>query len=151
MISRCVSMAALGAVVALVGLVQPGAAQERWHGDIHRFHEQDIDHWRSGRWIHGAHEGRRGWWWVVGGVWYFYPAPVYPYPDPFQPPVVVVPPPPNVAQPAYWYYCPNPAGYYPYVPRCRVPWQRVVAAPQAPPPGAPPPGAPPPGAPPPNG
>jgi hypothetical protein len=109
---------------------------EPWGGDIHRFQQHDLERWRSGHWFHGLHEGRRGWWWIVGGLWYFYPTPFYPYPDPYQPPLVApppvpvpVPPPPP---PAYWYYCPNPPGYYPYVPQCTVPWQRVPAS--APPP-----------------
>ncbi|MBI1777967.1 MAG: hypothetical protein HYR63_21730 [Proteobacteria bacterium] len=100
---------------------------------MHRFHEHDIAQWRGGRWFHGWHESRRGWWWIVDGTWYFYPTPVYPYPDPYQPPVVVIPGPPTAAVPAYLYYCPNPAGYYPYVPRCRIPWQRVLPQPPAPP------------------
>jgi hypothetical protein len=29
--------------------------------------------WEGGRWRHEAHNGRYGWWWDVGGVWYFYP------------------------------------------------------------------------------
>jgi hypothetical protein len=100
-----------------------------WHGEIGRFHEHDLDRWRGGRWYHGHHDGRLGWWWIVGGLWYFYPARVEPYPDPYQPPVVVVPPPAAPAPPQYWYYCPKPAGYYPYVPRCAVNWQRVEATP----------------------
>src|SRR5579859_8019665 len=32
--------------------------------------------WEAGRWRHEAHNGRYGWWWDVGGVWYFYPQPV---------------------------------------------------------------------------
>ena len=39
----------------------------------------------------GRHGGRGGWWWVVGDAWYYYPQPVYPYPDPYTPPVVVAP------------------------------------------------------------
>lgn len=96
-----------------------------WHGQIERFHEHDADLWRGGRWHQGRHDGRYGWWWVVGATWYFYPYRVEPYPDPYQPPVVVLPPPP--APPQYWYYCANPAGYYPYVARCFVGWQRVPA------------------------
>lgn len=96
-----------------------------WHGEIHRFHEHDLNLWRSGRWHHGRHAGHVGWWWVVGGSWYFYPAAVYPYPDPYQPPVVVLPP--TEPAPQYWYYCGNPAGYYPYVVQCLVGWQRVAA------------------------
>jgi hypothetical protein len=29
--------------------------------------------WEGGRWHHEMHDGRMGWWWDVGGVWYFYP------------------------------------------------------------------------------
>ena len=116
-----------------------------WAGDIRAFHEHDIELWRGGRWFHGPHGGRAGWWWIVGGVWYFYPTPVYPYPDPYQPPVVVLPADQVGAPPQYFYYCSNPAGYYPYVASCLVPWTRVSGGPavSAPPPGAalPPPGA----------
>jgi hypothetical protein len=38
---------------------------------------------------------------VVGPTWYYYPAPVYPYPDPYSvPPPVVQGPPPTVVMPA---------------------------------------------------
>lgn len=101
--------------------------RDGWRGDIHRFHERDFYRWRSGHWRHGRHDGRLGWWWIVGGVWYFYPTPVYPYPDPYQPPLLVAPSSP--ATPQYWYYCPHPAGYYPYVSECPRGWQRVPAEP----------------------
>ncbi|MBV8047970.1 MAG: hypothetical protein JO171_12485 [Paludibacterium sp.] len=101
-----------------------------WHGDIHHFHEHDVTVWRGGNWYHGHHDGRDGWWWIVNGLWYFYAAPVYPYPDPYTPAVVVTAP--QVAAPAppaqVWYYCRNPAGYYPYVPACRH-WEMVPAQP----------------------
>ena len=112
-----------------------------WHGDIRYFDRHDARYWHSGGWQHGRHEGRLGWWWVVGGLWYFYPQPVYPYPDPYQPPVVVIeqsaPPPvqvqmPPVASPApvqYWYYCDASKGYYPYVPACPSGWSKVPATP----------------------
>jgi hypothetical protein len=29
--------------------------------------------WDGGRWHHEMHDGRMGWWWDVGGVWYYYP------------------------------------------------------------------------------
>lgn len=106
-----------------------------WHGDIRRFEAHDVHHWRSGHWHHGRHDGRLGWWWVVAGVWYFYPEPVYPYPDPYTPPVVVIEQSPPVAvQPTqYWYYCEAAGGYYPYVPSCPGGWKAVPATP----PGAP--------------
>ncbi len=106
---------------------------EPWRGEIHRFHERDIGIWRSGHWVHGRHDGRVGWWWIVRGMWYFYPAAVYPYPDPYQPPVVNVPP----VAPQYWYYCSDPAGYYPYLSHCALGWQKVPATPPAPAPPSP--------------
>jgi hypothetical protein len=117
---------ALGAGPALAeghGPHERGHRLERngWHDhDIHRFREHDLERWRSGAWYHTRHGGRFGWWWVVGGLWYFYPAPVYPYPNPYEPPIGSVPPPPRV-----YYYCDNPPGYYPYVPECRTPWRTV--------------------------
>ena len=103
-----------------------------WHGgDIHSFYAHDYGYWRGGSWFHGAHGGRDGWWWTVGGVWYYYPAPVYPYPDPYMPPGVVVQPGPVTpvgVAPSTVYYCANPAGYYPYVPECLAAWQPVAAA-----------------------
>ena len=103
--------------------------EQRWRGDIGRFHEHDLGRWRGGHWYHGRHGGRLGWWWIVGTIWYFYPAPAYPFPDPYEPPVAVVPPPSSPVAPQYWYYCPNPPGYYPYVPQCWTDWQRVPAVP----------------------
>lgn len=103
---------------------------ERWHGDIRHFHEHDLGRWHGGHWVHGRHAGRAGWWWVVGPTWYWYQAPVYPYPDPYHPPMVSSAPPPRMAAPPqYWYYCANPPGYYPYVPQCFVNWQQVPASP----------------------
>lgn len=92
-----------------------------WHGDIRHFPERDLGHWRGGRWFHGVHGGRSGWWWIVEPNWYFYPAPLYPYPDPYLPSVL------GAAPPGYWYYCPDPPGYYPYVAQCFVRWRAVPA------------------------
>jgi hypothetical protein len=92
-----------------------------WHDrDIHRFAERDFDHWRGGRWFHGRHDGRLGWWWVVGSGWYFYPQPAYPYPDPYTPPYAA-------SGATAWYYCPPLQTYYPYAPTCPAPWQVVPA------------------------
>ena len=105
-----------------------------WHGDISRFHEKDWPLWRSGHWTHGRHDGRMGWWWVVGPTWYFYPSPVYPYPNPWEPPVVVpmVPggnPPPAPAA-IHWYFCPNSNNYYPYISTCVSGWVQMPAQPR---------------------
>ncbi|MBV8679483.1 MAG: hypothetical protein JO338_03445 [Aquitalea sp.] len=100
-------------------------------------------HWNDGYWNHGYYRGRLGWWWVSGGVWYWYSAPVYPYPDPYVPPVVVStpavvaapvapPPPAEVASPApaqVWYYCKAAKQYYPYVSECPGGWKTVPAQP----------------------
>jgi hypothetical protein len=126
----------------LVVLAPPSANADRrddgrhdGHGDIRDFHNRDLPRWRAGNWHHGAHEGRLGWWWVVGGLWYFYPRPVYPYPDAYTPPVVVVP---QTSQPVMpgpapqaqnWYFCPSANGYYPYVPSCPEGWRMVPATP----------------------
>ncbi|MGZ5874390.1 MAG: hypothetical protein ACXWKP_20005 [Bradyrhizobium sp.] len=73
------------------------------------YHGRQV--WEGGRWRHEAHNGRYGWWWDVGGVWYFYPQPmegppayvsdvevVDDYGDPDGPPVAAgYPPPPPVA------------------------------------------------------
>lgn len=32
--------------------------------------------WEGGRWHHEVHNGREGYWWDVGGVWYYYPQPM---------------------------------------------------------------------------
>jgi len=118
-----------------------------WHGDIRHFERHDLGHWRDGRWRHDRHGGHFGWWWVVGGIWYFYPAPVYPYPDPYVPPVVVQQPPDVVIQqappvsvpppsqagktqpPQNWYYCESAQTYYPYVSSCPSGWKLVPATP----------------------
>lgn len=80
------------------------------------------------------------------GPWY-YPPYYYPYPPvvavPVYPNVMAVQPSPQVyiekgvepsAGPApssnYWYYCPNPQGYYPYVQECQTGWLTVL--PQSP-------------------
>jgi hypothetical protein len=136
----------VGIVVSLGGVeaVFPvlTQAQPVWHGEIQRFHEHDLRVWRGGSWWHGWHAGRFGWWWIAGGVWYGYPAPIYPYPDPYTPPVIVqapsaaplspqAPPPAQPQTPAgVWYYCAQPPGYYPYVPTCPSGWQAVPVTPQ---------------------
>jgi hypothetical protein len=32
--------------------------------------------WEGGRWHHEMHNGRDGYWWDVGGAWYYYPQPM---------------------------------------------------------------------------
>ena len=83
----------------------------------------DRDTWRNGRWRHDWHDGRLGWWWVVGDDWLFYPEPIYPYPA-----YAYDEPAPTAG--GAWYYCTRPQGYYPYVRHCDSPWEEVPAAPQ---------------------
>jgi len=74
------------------------------------------------------------------GPRYYYPPYYYP-----QPPVVVQQQPPvyverQQATANLWYYCRQPAGYYPHVQNCSQQWIPVDPSsvpPQAPPPGAP--------------
>ena len=104
--------------------------------------------WRSGRWVHGWHGPRHGWWWTVDNSWYLYPRPSYPYPA-YGPPVIdddygYAPrergytqtynrgPDGNPQRPEYWYFCQNPEGYYPYVQDCDD-WQQEPAQGGAPP------------------
>ncbi len=107
------------------------------------FHGHDFAHftpaeraaWTGGAWNHGWHNGRFGWWWGVGGIWFYYPAPIYPYPDYvadfYYDPGMGVPPvaPAAGSPPGYWYYCRPSAAYYPYVQNCAVPWTPVVPTP----------------------
>jgi len=131
--------------------------QHAWgHGDIHYFGYHDRYYWNHGYWNHSWYGGRFGWWWIVSGVWFFYPVPAYPYPDPYVPSSFESPPPPPDVQDAppapaaatdqFWYFCPASNAYYPYVPACPTGWQQVLASdaqqqaqpPQ--PPNPPPPG-----------
>ena len=146
------SLSALLAIVILVAAPLPLIAAEDhfghfgrgegmrpgWQGrDIRHFGGRDIGVWRGGQWRHGWHGDRLGWWWVVGGLWFFYPQPIYPYPDPYTPPIEVESAPPVVIQqappssqpPQYWYYCESAKGYYPYVPSCSEGWKKVPATP----------------------
>ena len=86
--------------------------------------------WQRGNWHRAWHRGHRGWWWIVDDVWFFYPAPIYPYPlyigsldyydysDWYGTPDY------------YWYYCTNPEGYYPYIQECLGTWHAVPPAPE---------------------
>jgi hypothetical protein len=109
----------------------------QWHGNIRTFHTYDFPRWRSGYWYHGYYGGQLAWWWVIGGLWYFYPAPVYPYPNPYVPPVVVVQPSAPASAPSgpppqqYWYYCESARTYYPYVSSCPEDWRAVPANPSS--------------------
>lgn len=83
---------------------------------------------------------------VWGPGWWGYPYPyAYPYPYsypyyPAAPPVIIrqepqeyiQQPAPQPPQQQYWYFCPDPQGYYPYVKSCPKGWMRVVPTPGPP-------------------
>jgi hypothetical protein len=97
-----------------------GGFHNGWHGGVAAFHNGLGD--RGGGWHHGWRGGRYGWWWGggLGSVFYpdgfgYYPDNgYYDYGEPY------------AAQ--YWYYCSDPAGYYPYVTQCNTGWQPVPAS-----------------------
>lgn len=126
-----VAGALIAAVASSAALAGGGYGHRKhgWHGGHHSYGYSGI---RFGLSIGGPL------WW---GAPVYYPRTYYYY----SPPVVAVPASPPVyiergdAQPApepgsanWWYYCQNPAGYYPYVRQCPGGWQRV---PSQPPPG----------------
>lgn len=87
---------------------------------------------------HGGHWGGSVW---IGPGW----GPVYPYPFYVGPPAVIErpviirePPPvyvekaPSLRDEDYWYYCPDPQGYYPEVKKCPKGWLKVVPSPEPP-------------------
>ena len=95
-----------------------------------RLSPYEVGVWRGGHWWHGAHSGRFGWWWFVDGGWYWYDAPIYPYPTVISK-TVMADAPPGVAAPGgyTWWYCDSPPGYWPYVRACATPWQAVPPSP----------------------
>ena len=114
-------MIVVGLIALLLGVAggaAPAAAGGRGHGHSH------------GRYFHGPRVffgppvfvGPRVW---VGSPYYY----GYPYYYRYATPPVVVTPPPTtyIERPAesYWYYCQDPAGYYPQVAQCPGGWIQV--------------------------
>jgi hypothetical protein len=48
--------------------------------NVRNFGARELATWRGGLWRNEWHYGRRGWWWDVGGVWYPYEDPIWPFP-----------------------------------------------------------------------
>ena len=48
-----------------------------FHGRV--YHGRSA--WEQGQWHHVTRNGRLGWWWDVGGAWYFYPEAIEGPPD----------------------------------------------------------------------
>ena len=135
-----------------------GGGSGNWHGG-------GGNNWHGGGGWHG--EGWHGsvgvyfgpyWGWAWPyyygypyGYPYAYPFAYYPYdypyydPYPAYAPNTFVAPAPSAPSTVYWYYCTDPAGYYPYVRTCSKPWMPVlpqnVPPEESAPPASPPPGA----------
>jgi hypothetical protein len=116
--------------------------------DFRHFTPAERHWWGGGRWRHTSWHGRFGWWWNVGPAWYFYDAPVYPYPEYVSPTYDDDENYDDEDQGGYdnqngggqdmgpgyggagaWYHCNKPEGYYPYVKECRSGWEQVPANP----------------------
>lgn len=113
-------------------VMRPGAAH--FTAGFHPLHAALIAHvgfarftpaqrwaWTHGSWFHRWYNGRWGWWWFAGGAWFWYDAPIYPYPTIVSDDYYETP---DYGPPTWW-YCYNPPGYYPYVPGCYGQWQPV--------------------------
>ncbi len=87
------------------------------------------------------HGGFYGGVWIDGPRWED-PFPPYPFPYPdryyyYTPPPIIIrqQQPENYIQkepaqePTYWYYCPSPQGYYPYIKECPTGWMKVIPTP----------------------
>lgn len=118
----------LAVAVLLAGSVVSSYADGRhgggWHGG-----GGHGGGWHGGGW----HGGWRAPVVFVGprffvGSSLYYPGPYYPGPYAYAPPVAVAAPAPGVYTQSsqYWYYCQNPAGYYPSVPQCPTQWLQVA-------------------------
>ncbi|MBI3140230.1 MAG: hypothetical protein HYZ19_00020 [Rhodocyclales bacterium] len=127
----------LGLALALLGIA--GAGEPAWADRGHGHRPGQVRIGDGPR--HGAVGVRHGYWrgHRHRNIGIFFSAPlVWSWPSPYYyyPPVVVRPAPPPVyieqgqeAAPAYWHYCAEPKGYYPYVQECPGGWQRVPPSP----------------------
>jgi hypothetical protein len=129
-------------LVILAAFSSSGIAwADRGRGGGHR--GDGGDHFRGDGDFHG-HRGfhHRGHFGIfIGPAFppgYYYPWPyyAYPYAYPYYPPLAAAPPQytergDTALQPFYWYYCANPAGYYPTVRACPGGWQQIAPVPAA--------------------
>ncbi len=100
------------------GVGQPGDGRGAWSAGPGRHGGPQFNpsRWRGGHWWQGTHGARQGWWWIVGPNRYWYPTPIYPYPDPYIPPSMAA---------GYWYWCDAYQQYYPYVGACPSGWRAL--------------------------
>ncbi|WP_297913739.1 hypothetical protein [Thiomonas sp.] len=121
---RLAALAALGAALAL-GAAAPASAHVHWSVGIgigapgYWGGPGYPGYWGPGYW-------GPGWW--PGPSSYYYAPPTVVVPA-YQPPPVVYEAPRPLGPPpeSFWYYCQNPAGYYPSVPNCPGGWTPVPA------------------------
>jgi hypothetical protein len=102
-------------------VISPGAGMDRSHaGEFRGGSRSDSivmrGGERAGHWSHGWHNGRYGWWrgydpylWSSDGVYDDYSGDG------------------QADASQSWYYCSDPAGYYPYIAQCNTSWQTVPA------------------------
>jgi hypothetical protein len=106
--------------------------------------------WHQGRWVHDRHEGRLGWWWVVGPNWAYYQRPYFQQPQTVivqsapppqvimvqpqqqQAPVMMAPPQQPVMMQAppqtpVLYYCKATGTHYPETMSCPGGWTTMTA------------------------
>lgn len=107
------------------------------HGGAHYKYGHGRGHGRGqhGRWRHHYYRGHRHREHYHRGSRYFWSGsiviPWYPYWYQAPPPVIIQKEPrvyvqPEQAEDNYWYYCPDPQGYYPYIRQCAGGWMKVV-------------------------
>ncbi len=120
----------LAAVTLALGMSAPAWAGRGGHGGSHGYgHGYGHGHYSG----HGHGGSHFGFYFGLPMYWGGYPYDYYPYyrrnvyvVD--SPPVYIQRQPPvYVQQPTnYWYYCQDPAGYYPDVQSCPTPWMKVL-------------------------
>jgi hypothetical protein len=111
--------------------VEAGAGNYHGSGSYHG----SGDYYGSG-YYHGPRHYYGGSIWIgpEWGFWWGYPYYSYPYyPDYPAPPVinqqspsVYIEPAPQQEEQSYWYFCPDPQGYYPYIQKCSKGWLKVI-------------------------
>lgn len=128
------------ALTLSVFMLALGGANDAWASGDYHGHGGHHGHYGHHSY-HGHHGGhfRSSFGIFLGDPFWWGPRPYYrPYPLPYYQPqtIVIEREPPVYVQrqpPALWYYCPSPAGYYPYVQNCAQQW--VSVDPQSVPPG----------------
>ncbi|KXW55158.1 hypothetical protein [Ferrovum sp. PN-J185] len=102
--------------------------------DVHCFHPRELRVWERGRWIQATRGGLYGWWWVIGPRWFYYTAPIYPYPMMVSERVVFVNATPPVSPVPPTYVSPQATTIVPPSPPMYVSPQATTVVPSSPPP-----------------